>query len=101
MHPTCQCVLSQKDPNDSNICRASPLRPSDSIDTGTVDERLEDELATLELRSCSEDGNGEGDRSERIPPHGYVIQMLEDMHAEGVNRACIEFALSLGSLNKG
>jgi hypothetical protein len=45
MHPTCRCVLSQKNPNDSDVCRARPLGPSDIIDTGTVDEGSEDELA--------------------------------------------------------
>jgi hypothetical protein len=88
MHPTCQCVLSQKDPDDSDVCRARPLGPSDAIDTGTVDESSEDKLAALVLRSCSEDSNGKGGCAKRVPPHRDIIQILEDAHAKGVNRAC-------------
>jgi hypothetical protein len=95
MHPTCHCVLSQKNPNDSDVCRARPLRPSDTIDTGTVNESSEDELAALVLRGCCKDSNCEGGRAERVPPHRDVIQILEDTHAKGVNRACIGFALGL------
>jgi hypothetical protein len=36
MHPTCQCVLSQKNLDDSDIYRARPLGPSN---TGTVEVR--------------------------------------------------------------
>jgi hypothetical protein len=38
------------------------------------------------LRGCSEDGNGEGGRA-CMPSHRDVIQILEDAHAKGVNRA--------------
>jgi hypothetical protein len=100
MHPTCRCVLSQKNPDDSDVCRARPLRPSDIIDTGIVDEGSEDELAALVLRGCSEDSNGEGGRAKHIPPDRDVIQILEDAHAKVVNRACIGFALRLEGLNK-
>jgi hypothetical protein len=88
MHPTCQCVLSQKNTDDCDICRARPLGPSDTIDTGAVDESSEDELGALVLRSRSEDSNGKGGRAERMPPHRDIIQILEDAHAKGVNRAC-------------
>jgi hypothetical protein len=77
------------------------LGPSDTIDTGTVDESSEDELAALVLRGCSEDSNGEGGRAERMPPHRDIIQILEDAHAKGVNRACIVSALGLEKLNRG
>ena len=87
MQPTCQCVLSQKNPDNSDVCRARPLGPSDAIDTGTIHESSEDELAALELRSCSKDSNGEGGRAERMPPHRDVVQILEGAHAKGVNRA--------------
>jgi hypothetical protein len=97
MHPTCQCILSQKNPDDSDVCRARPLGPSDTIDTGTVDESSENELAALVLRSCSKDSNGEGGRAKRMPPHRDVIQILEDVDAKGVNRACIGFPLSQGN----
>jgi hypothetical protein len=53
------------------------------------------------LRGCSEDSNGEGGRAERMPPHRDVVQILEDAHAKGANRACIGFALSLEGLNRG
>jgi hypothetical protein len=103
MHPICRCrcVLSQKNPDDSDVCRARPLGLSDGIDTSTVDEGSEDELAALVLRGCSEDSNGEGGRAERIPPHRDVIQILEDVHAKGVDRACIRFVLGLDGLNSG
>jgi hypothetical protein len=101
MHPTCQCVLSQKNPDDSDVCRARPLGPSDTVDTGAVDESSEDELAALVLRGCSEDSNGEGDRAERMPPHRDIIQIFKDAHAKGVNRACIGFTLGLEKLNRG
>ena len=61
----------------------------------------EDELAALVLRGCSEDSNGEGGRAERMPPHRDVVQILEDAHAKGANRACIGLALSLEGLNRG
>jgi hypothetical protein len=101
IHPTCKCVLSQKDPDDSDVCRARPLGPSDSINTGTVDESLEDELASLVLRGCSEDSNGEGSRAKCMPPHRDVIEILEYPHAKGINCACIGFALGLELLNRG
>jgi hypothetical protein len=101
MHPTCRCVLSQKNPDYSDLCRARPLGPSDTIDTGTVDESSEDELAALVLRGCSEDSNGEGGRAEGMPPRRDIIQILEDAHAKGVNHACIGFALGLEGLNRG
>ena len=71
------------------------MGPSDAIDTGTVDESSEDELAALVLRGCSEDSNSQGGRAERMTPHRNVIQILEDAHAKGVNRAYIGFALGL------
>ncbi len=77
------------------------MGPSDIIDTGTIDESSEDELAALVLRGCSEDSDGDGGRAEGMPPHRNVIQILEDMHAKGVNRACTGFALVLGGLNRG
>jgi hypothetical protein len=46
-------------PDDSDVCRARQLGPSDIIDTDTVDEGSEDELAALVLRGCSEDSNCE------------------------------------------
>jgi hypothetical protein len=81
------------------VCRARSLGPSD-----TVDESSEDELAALVLRGCSEDGNGEGDHclhAEHMSPHRDVIQIFGDVHAKGVNRACIGFALGLEGLNRG
>jgi hypothetical protein len=106
MHPTSQCVLSQKNPDDSGVCRAYSLRPSDTVDACTVDESSEDELAALVLRGCSEDSNSEGGHcrhAEHMPPHRDVIQIFGDVHAklEGVNRACIRFALGLERLNRG
>ena len=101
MHLTCQCVLSQKNPNDGDVCRARPLGPSGTIDTCTVNESSEDELGALEHRGCSEDSNGERDRAERMPPHRNVIQILEDVHAEGINRACVGFSLGLEALKRG
>jgi hypothetical protein len=72
---------------------------------GTIRHRYRrssgDELAALVLRGCSEDGNGEGCRAERMPPHRDVVQILEDAHAKGANRACIGFTLSLEGLNRG
>jgi hypothetical protein len=99
----CQCVLSQENPDDSGVCRARSLGPSDTADTCTVNESLEDELAALVLRGCSEDGNGEEGHcrhAEHMPPHRDVIQIFEDAHAEGVNRACIGFALGLEGLDR-
>src|SRR6266436_7019878 len=101
MHPTCQRVLSQKNPDYSDICGARPLGPPDAIDTGTIDESLEDELATLVLRSCSEDSNGEGGRSKRMPPHRDIIQVLENVYTEGIYRAYIIFSRGLKGKNKG
>ena len=95
MHPTCQCVLSQKNPDDSDVCGARPLGPPDTIDTGTVDESSKDELAALVLRSCREDSNGKGGRAESMPPYRDVIQILEDAHAKSVNRACMAFTQRL------
>ena len=89
---TCQGVLSHKDTDDSDVGRARPLRPPDTIDTGTVDECSEDELAALMLRSCCEDSNHERSRTKRMPPHGNIIQVLENAHAKGVDRACNRFS---------
>ena len=50
--------MSQKNPGDSDICRARPLGPSDAIHTCTVDESSEDKLTALVLRGCSENSNG-------------------------------------------
>lgn len=35
----CQSVLSQEGSDDGDVSRACSLRPSDTIDTGTIDER--------------------------------------------------------------
>ena len=101
MHPTCKCVPSQKNCDDSDVSRARLLRPSDIIDSGTVDESSEDELAVLVLRDCSDDSDSKGGCAERMPPHRDVIQILEDAHTKGVNRACIGFALDLEGLYRG
>jgi hypothetical protein len=96
---TCQGVLSHKNTNDSDVCRARPLRPPDgAIDSGTVDECSEDEFAALMLRSCCENGNDEGSGAKRVPPHGNVIQVLENTHTKGVDQAYIR--LSPGQRNK-
>jgi hypothetical protein len=69
-----------------------------SIDTGTFDEGSKDELAALVLRGRSEVGDG---RCAECMPHRYIIQILEDAHAKGVDCACIGFALGLEGLNRG
>ena len=99
MHPTCQCVLSQKNPDDSDVCRTRPLGSSDAIDTSTVDERSKDELAALVLWGCCEDSNGEGGCAERMPPHRDIFQTREDAHSKGVDHALIKFILGLEGLN--
>jgi hypothetical protein len=71
MHQTCHCVLSQKNPDDSDVCRARPLGPSDIVDIGTVGESSEHGLAALVLRG-REDINGEGGHAERMLPHRYL-----------------------------
>jgi hypothetical protein len=59
--------------------QSSPLGRTDAIVTGTLDESSEDEVAALVLRirDCCEGRNGEGGRSERMPPHRDVVCTLK------------------------
>jgi hypothetical protein len=66
MHPTCERVWRQDNSDDSDVGRDRPLRPSDTINAGTVDKCSVDELVALMLRSCCMDSNGEGGRAERM-----------------------------------
>jgi hypothetical protein len=67
-----QSVLSQENSKDNHVDRARSLQPSDTIDTGNIDERRGDELAALVLRGRCEDNNGERGhpkRLKRMQPH--------------------------------
>ncbi len=45
--------------------------------------------------------DGEGGRSKRMPPHGDIIQVLENVYTKGIYRACIVFGQGLKMKNKG
>ena len=61
-----QRVLGRKNSIDSDGSGSRPLGPSETIDTGTIDKCSEQELATLILRSCCVDSNGEEGRAQRM-----------------------------------
>jgi len=65
------------------------LRPSDTVNAGTVDKCPEDELAALVLRGGCKDGDDEGSSANGMPPYGHGVQILENAHAKGVDRAYV------------
>ena len=66
---TCQRVLGYENTNDGNIGRTRSLRPSDTVNAGTIDKCPEDELAALVLRGCCKDGDDEGSGANSVPPY--------------------------------
>jgi hypothetical protein len=87
---TCQRVLGQENTNHRDVGRARPLRPPDTVDTGTIDKGLEDKLAALVLRGRGEDSDDEGSRTKGMPPYRDGIEILEDAHAKSIDCAYVE-----------
>ena len=85
---TCECVLRYENADHGDVGEARALRPAYAVDARPVNERPEDELAALVLRRRCEDGNDEGGRAERVPPHRDVVEVLEEAHAKGVDHTC-------------
>ena len=88
--PTCQPVLSKETTDYPDVGLARPLRPSDTFETSVVDERPEDELATLMRRGLCKDGNNERSRRKEVPPHRDIAQAFENAQAKCVDSTCIE-----------
>ena len=42
------------------------------------------------LRGCCKDGDNEGSSANGMPPYGDRVQILENTHAKGVDRAYVE-----------
>lgn len=87
---TCQRVLGQENTNHRDVGRARPLRPPDTVDTGTINKCLEDKLAALVLRGRCEDGDDEGSRANGMPPYRDAVEILEDAHAKSIDCAYVE-----------
>jgi hypothetical protein len=87
---TCQRVLGQENTNHRDVGRARPLRPPDTVDTGTINKCPEDKFAALVLRGRCEDGDDEGSSSNGMPPYRDVVEILEDVYAKGIDRAYVE-----------
>ena len=83
-------ILGHQASDDSDIRRTRNLRPALSIHACTIDECRKDELASLALRRASEAGNDNGDRAERRPKDGDIVQGLARAHAEGIDEALRE-----------
>ena len=85
---TCERVLRYENADHGDVGEARALRPAYAVDARPVNERPEDKLAALVLRRRCEDGNDEGGRAERVPPHRDVVEVLEEAHAKGVDHTC-------------
>ena len=85
---TCERVLRYENADHGDVGEARALRPAYAVDARPVNERPEDELAALVLRRRCEDGNDEGGRAERVPPHRDVVEVLKEAHAKGVDHTC-------------
>jgi hypothetical protein len=85
---TCECVLRHENADHGDVGGACALRPADAVDAGPVDERPEDKSAALVLRRGGEDGDNKRGRTERVPPHGDVVEILEEAHAKGIDHTC-------------
>lgn len=83
--PTCQPVLRYETTDDPDVGSGCSLRPPDTVNASTIEERPEDELAALVFRGLCEDGNDKGNRAKDVPQHGNVAQGLENAHAKGVD----------------
>lgn len=96
---TCQPVLSKETTDYPDVGGARSLRPSDAVETSCVDERAEDELATLMRRRLCKDGNNERGGRKKVPPHRDVAQAFEKAQAKCVDSTCIEVGHCQGSGN--
>jgi hypothetical protein len=78
VHPTRQWqrVVGRRNRNDSDVNGSRPLRPSNTIDAGTVDKCSENKFAALMLRNCCMDSNGEGGRAERMHDTETLLRYL-------------------------
>ena len=85
---TCERVLRYENADHSDVGKACALRPAHAVDARPVDERPEDEFTALVLGRRGEDSNDEGGRAERVPPHGDVVEVLEEAHTKGVDHTC-------------
>lgn len=56
------------------------MQPSDTTNTGTIDERREDELTALVLRGRCEDGDGKQGRPKRMQPQRDIARVLKNAH---------------------
>ena len=83
--PTCQPVLRYETTDDPDVGSGCSLRPPDTVNASTIEERPEDELAALVLRGLCEDGNDKGYRAKDGPPHRDIAQGLENAHTKGVD----------------
>ena len=94
MLPTCERVLRHQDADHDDVCRTCALAPAWPINACAVDERLEDEVPSLVRRRGSEERNDERDCPNRMPPYRDIVQVPQQVHAEGVDE-------SLGDENCG
>lgn len=84
---TRQRVLRHEDTDDHDIRRTRTLAPAHTVDAGVVDELLEHELARLMRGRRSEHRDNERSRPDRMPPDRDVVDVLEQVDAEGVDEA--------------
>ena len=75
--------------NNSNISIARARAPADAIliRRSAVDKLEEDVVARLVRWRLREDDDDEDDGAEGVPPDGDVIEVVEDVDAEGVDEA--------------
>ena len=62
------------------------MQPSDTTDTGTIDEHREDELAALVLRGRCENGDGKRGHPKRMQHTETSFEVLENAHGQDHKR---------------
>lgn len=84
---TCERVLRHEDADDHDVRRARALAPAHAVDARVIYEGLEDKLGGLVLRRRGEDGYDDSGRPNGVPPDGDVVDVLQEMHTEGVDES--------------
>ena len=85
MLPTCERVLRHQDTDDRDVSGASALAPARRVHARVIYEGPEDKLGRLVCRRGCEDCDDQASRSDGVPPYRDVVDVLEQMHAEGVD----------------